>query len=79
MVNFTTGNYRPCIDIEWVLSSLICFTNTCTSVGTVNKIAASSYTFYFQTFSGFEMLLQSSSSLELHIGQAPTTDKIFSE
>ena len=50
MVNFTTGNYRPCIDIECVLSSLICFTITCTSVGTVNKIAASSYTFYFQVF-----------------------------
>ena len=25
------------------------------------------------------MLLQGSSSLELHIGQAPTTDEIFSE
>ena len=63
-----TGNYRPCIDIEWVLSSLICFTNTCTSVDTVNKIAASSYTFFPKHLASpffFEMLLQSIISLEL--------------
>ena len=42
-----------------------------TRVATINKIAASSYTFYFQAFGKpfiFEMLLQNSSSLELHIG-----------
>ena len=39
MVNFTKGNYRPCIDIEWVLSSLICLlTLVLVSIGTVNKL-----------------------------------------
>ena len=67
------------IDIEWVLSSLICLTNTCTSVDTVNKITSSSYTFYFQAFGKPFHFRNVVAKLYFLIEQAPTTDKIFSE